>query len=335
VFVPEPDTYLSEVVTSVNRTRFALLDPIFYSLVANTTKLSDAAVRTGNVDVLSHVMRQGDLLPWGMSTYMAALECNRLEVLNFMLSRMKGDALSCQEQAKLLATAIQSGHLRMLQLLHERDLIFTWPMSSTEYEWFAHSDGVFKHGLAYAAELGRLDMVIWMEAHGCALTDEFFEGATYSGKIKIWSFGQRKGGEWRSEHWSLATRLGHVHVLEWAHTRVQPVNVSNHVQGACLEAANAGKIACLEWFRNKAVPLGSSLCYEAVMGEKLETLQWLRRHECAWDEAVVIPALDTNRFNMFSWSIENGCPSDREACRECALLCGDRQAFLTFLDSLG
>jgi len=81
---PERETHLSEVVTSVSRTQIALLDPDFGSLVSNSSKLSDAAARVGNVKVLQWIQSQGDLqASISTSTHVSALKCNQLDALNF------------------------------------------------------------------------------------------------------------------------------------------------------------------------------------------------------------------------------------------------------------
>ena len=83
----------------------------------------------------------------------------------------------------------------------------------------------------------------------------------------------------------------------------------------------------------KGVALGSSHCYYAAGGGHLEALQWLRSHGCAWDGQILEATIYINRLDIFRWSIGNGCPLHREACRELAVEY-ERTAFVELLDSL-
>jgi len=330
----ESDTYLSEIVMTVIRIRLALQDPDFRSLVHNTTKLSDAAARAGNMEVLPATMKPEEGLLWGISTSSAAFEANQLDMVKHLFKTKEASTFPRHGLPELLGAAIRSGHLNMVQWLLKRGLIIVVKPIFTGLQWRVMIGRRTLDGMAYAAELGHHDMVYWLKAQGCDVTDEFCSGAIKFGSVELVDFGIRNGGVWQQENWYTAAKLGRVHVLEWAHTNVQRINHSPFSKQVCREAAFGGSITCLEWFRIKGFALDYSHCHIAARCGHLEALQWLRRHKCAWDEDIVETALAHNRFELFCWCIENGCPYNHQACREAAVENEERIAFVTFLDSL-
>lgn len=156
--------------------------------------------------------------------------------------------------------AIFAGNLRFLQLLH--------PLVKG-----VKGDNIYTR---FAAELGRLHILIWL---------------------------RQQGYSWDETTCSSAALHGHLDVLKWARQEGCPWD-----EATCRNAALNGHLHILKWARESGCPWDLSTCSQASRNGNLDVLKWVRAQECPWDEWTMIQALLNGHLLCFYWAKEHGCP---------------------------
>ena len=100
----------------------------------------------------------------------------------------------------------------------------------------------------FAADLGDLDMLIWLRARGCP---------------------------WDAKTCSRAALGGHLAMLQWARENGCPWDA-----WTCSHAAALGRLAVLQWARENGCPWDARTCSRAAEYGHLDVLQWARENGC-------------------------------------------------------
>jgi hypothetical protein len=73
----------------------------------------------------------------------------------------------------------------------------------------------------------------------------------------------------------------------------------------CCQAAQGGRMAVLEWLRDRGCRWDALTCAGAALGGHLALLQRLRAEGCPWDRETYLHAANSE---VLQWALANGCP---------------------------
>lgn len=97
--------------------------------------------------------------------------------------------------------------------------------------------------------------------------------------------GQEAWGSAERTCYILATRGGHINVLNWLRQQQPPCHMDPYF---CREAAKYGQLEVLRWLRQQEPPCpwNAEACDLAACNGHIDVLRWLRQQEppCPWDE---------------------------------------------------
>ena len=102
-----------------------------------------------------------------------------------------------------------------------------------------------------AACNGRLEVLLWVRAHGCP---------------------------WDEHTCAWAAENGHLEVLQWARAHGCPWD-----KWTCAYAAKNGHLGVLQWARDEGCPWDKETCTAAAKNGHLEVLQWARANGCPFE----------------------------------------------------
>lgn len=106
-------------------------------------------------------------------------------------------------------------------------------------------------------------------------------------------------------------------LLTWA----LACGAAKNTGGAALAKASAstGRVDALEHvYRHTNCELKCELCESAARGGKLATLQWLREKNCPWNEDTAIEAVRGNHVHILTFLHSQGCPISHHAIDQAA-----------------
>jgi hypothetical protein len=176
-------------------------------------------------------------------------------------------------------SAVQGGHLKVLQYLHTNEL--TERTSSTcnramkcghfhVVRW-AHANGFrLKAGaLMYAA--GKCDTVAmaWVVARGRAWHPDVCSHAALFGKFENLVYARDNGCEWDARTTQYAAIRGHTAVFKYAHQHGCPLDA-----GVWAAAAYNGHLEILQYAHEVGCLSGDTICDNAARRGHLEVVQW-------------------------------------------------------------
>jgi hypothetical protein len=129
---------------------------------------------------------------------------------------------------------------------------------------------------AAAAGAGRLGVLEWLRAHGCALEGEAVVAAAHGGHLDVLEYlaGHipHLGGRGKEAILAAAAQ-GHTHVLPALHaSRGSPAHAP------CAAAAGGGHLKTLAWLRASGYPCGVSAIISSAAALQLEALLWVLEH---------------------------------------------------------
>lgn len=172
--------------------------------------------------------------------------------------------------------------------------------------------------IAIAFKHGHLDSTKWLIAHGAKVPATACAMAAAGGHLEMLMFARENGGAW-GDCMMEAARNGHLHLLEWAHSK----GASLH-SDICEEAAAGGHLCVLQWARSRNCPWKSPLVLiAAASAGHLSILEWCLENSAEWSSQVSSAAARNGHFPVVRWLSQNGCPLDEKMIFECAASHGD------------
>ncbi|AVK76689.1 Ankyrin repeat domain containing protein [Pandoravirus macleodensis] len=238
--------------------------------------LVPAAVH-GHLDVIKYAHENG--CPWHYGVCSAAEAYGQVDCLRYAHGAGCYWRGECDEAAG-------NGHTDVLRYAKEKGL------------------GRGEFACHYAAAGGHVDTLRYACENGwetCSATPTY---AARRGHLDVLKYVHESGGDWECDTVWGAASGGHIDCLDYLLKNGCP----GFDEGACDEAANAGRIATLQWLRAHGCPWGASVCAEAARGGHVDVLDWLRRNGCPWDRHTVRGAALRGHLNCLAYAIDNGCP---------------------------
>ena len=112
---------------------------------------------------------------------------------------------------------------------------------------------------AYAAQVGRIDVLEWCEDRGLPFTKACCEGAAYGGHLDALKWLKDRNVPWDADTCLFAANSGHTHLLEW-------LRDENNGYGVC--------------------PWDVRTSYYAAVNGHIQTLDWATDNGCACNSQV-------------------------------------------------
>jgi len=193
------------------------------------------------------------------------------------------------------------------------------------------------YATAAAAEIGDLQLLVYLHEEGFPMDEKTCDGACTSGSIECLRYAHEKGCTWKSEVQYLAARHGHLKCLKYVfdHDHVLDPHVCfeaaaaghldclqfGHVNGGSLKgtlsaASKYGHLDCLRYALenndNNAHPIGDNThpCVVACTGGHLNCLQLLLEFGVPYDKHTLGWAATSGHTLCMQLLHENGCPWD-------------------------
>jgi hypothetical protein len=167
-----------------------------------------------------------------------------------------------------------------------------------------------KHGVclfnsktcAAAAEGGHLDVLRWLVAEGCRMTESTCTAAARTGKLHVLQWARANRCKWSAATCNAAAAAGHLTLLQWAHE-----HGCKWDESACAAAAGGGHKEVLQWARSNGCQWDEQTCIAAAKGGHLHVLQWAREQGCGWSADTCNAAAKAGRMEVLQWARANGC----------------------------
>ena len=233
-----------------------------------------AAAAGGHVGLLQWLQQhQCQRAALDVSVCKAAAEAGHLAVLRwlrpYVLLRKRGCLTIVAGNAAgvskiIMVTAIQHGHLEIVQWLH------------------GHMDGKGPPCLHYAdfclaaAEYGQLDVLKWLGSQGRASGPAFITAAARNGHVATLQWMRSEYGDRYDELvFNVALQHGQLAPLQWL--RALGLRPSGDEGWCCLAAARAGHLDVLKWLRSQGHPWAKGVCLKiAEMQGHTAVAEWIR-----------------------------------------------------------
>ncbi|KAK9830714.1 hypothetical protein WJX74_003977 [Apatococcus lobatus] len=312
------------------------------------SQLMGIAAGNGHLDVLQHLRSGPNPAPWGNSCNRAVehTDClkwllesgcpcqdrtlrglagrGHLDTLQWIRAHPRAVVPSSSWNTTVIAAAVESSSLPLLQWLHEPPVSCPWDSSCTTaaawnsdlptLQWLRAQDPpcpLTSHAARAAAACGNLPMLQWLRAQGCPWDAMCCYGAADNGSIAML-------------HWARAQHVP----CPWNEMSTQA-------------AAGKPSLECLQWLRaqDPPCPWNTGACVAAASAD-FGVLKWLRAQDppCPWDAATAEQAAMYGNLPMLQWLHEQGCAIDGRAYLAAAFLWqeqGPHKPILQWLHGLG
>ncbi|AJF97552.1 ankyrin repeat protein [Pandoravirus inopinatum] len=247
------------------------------------------AARGGHLDVLQWALANGCPHEDRM-IYDVAARSGCIDVIEWVHTQgMRGST-------HLWEYAVRSGSLDMLK----------W-VDANNPDHCAHPGVAYYHreGIVCtaAARIGRIDMLEWARARGCAWTAKTCAAAAGAGHMDVLQRLRAQGCPWDESTCKAAARGGHYEVLWWARANGCPWDART-----CKFVAASGRLDVLQRLRADGCPWDAGACSLAAGGGHLDVLQWLRANGCPWDDDACPKAVRGGHLDTLVWLRAQGCP---------------------------
>nr|UDO47284.1 ankyrin repeat [Pandoravirus massiliensis] len=280
---------------------------------------SAAALPCGAVDMLAWLRGQvddGDIMaaaprpiPWDASATEAAAGAGNLDALMWL------DARQCPLDIRECAVAAAArGHLAILGWLRRRHETVS-SLGSSMPLWH---ESIY----AAAASCGRIDMLRWLDVEGCPRSPMAFVKAVRAGHVDVvrWlaATNGRVGPFIRppSKAAHAAAKRGDLHTLECLYVAGCE---DMHDQRLMATAASRGHVPVLAWLRTRVdppCPWSRHVAPRAIMGCHLDALDWLVRAGCIIDGKCFAPAALRNNIPLLAWLRRGDNDEDDDRARD-------------------
>jgi hypothetical protein len=184
----------------------------------------------------------------------------------------------------ILYIASQEGHLHILNWVKDNFTLKTPKSTYTgilDWELECSEEPILVERITdntsfseIAAEVGRLDVVMWLHSNGF---------------------------DWDFKTCRNAALNGHFDLLKWARVNGCPWN-----EPCCAAAAAIGHLEMLKWLRENGCPWGSLTCANAAENGNLETLKWAIDNGCPWDKNIFVKAFNKGHMDIVDWGKSQG-----------------------------
>lgn len=160
-----------------------------------------------------------------------------------------------------------------------------------------------------AIETENTSMIKWLKGYLSQDNELICAWAAQLGKLEILKWLRANGFPWDGETIGRAAEGGYLEIIKWAYDNGSPMNEITFKL-----AVNGGRLKILEWLKAHDCPWDATSTTKAARRGNLEVLKWLRANKCPWDENIYIKAAKKGHLDIIQWAWENGCPRNELAC---------------------
>jgi hypothetical protein len=257
-----------------------------------TGDLMSAAAKSGVVDVVQYLQGLGIADGYGASS---AVQYGHLPMLQLLYRR------GCACEDHLGGFAAERGDLVMLQWLRANEC--PWGSSATSYS--------FAEVAIHAAKGHSMEVFLWLQQQGNVFTEPIMSRAASHGAEAIVKWLHAHGCPWSDEVLRSAAYCPNIGLLKWLHQADCPVDwqvAFVHYNDVYWCAAAGGSIECLEYCaaQHRAVWSAADLTVmlaAAGSHQRLETAKWLHQRGAEWPPVLCDYTTDDSGIPL-KWGVE-------------------------------
>eukprot|EP00953_Heterococcus_sp_UTEX-ZZ885_P009893 5794-Heterococcus_DN1.PRE.1 len=240
----------------------------------------------------------------------------------------------CLFNSRTCERAAASAHVSLLQYLHDEGCEWTERVCASAAD-VATLKWLHEHFCPWndwsicgdAAEVGSIEMLVYLKQQGCEYSDDTMHGAARRGQLAVCQYLVAEQCPSDIQATDAALRGGHFKIVRLLHQNGCPWNPEN----VCYCAARLGSIEMLQYLQQQGFVFDvTTMC---IAADHLLVLQYLHAEQCPWDERVCRSAAGHGHVDTLRWLHEQGCPWDIQEVRCAAASSGDLPVISYVMDA--
>jgi hypothetical protein len=160
------------------------------------------------------------------------------------------------------------------------------------------------------AESGDIEMMRWIQEHGCDVTIAIPRVAARKGDLNMLAFLMSEQCEFDTSICTTATLHGHLPVLKWAVEHGLPIDYDDILQTAASNGCASILQFAVEQFQQLSSDQQTELLNFAGVSGEIESASWLREHGAAWP-AILKHENRCWKTSTMLWAKQQGCTSPK------------------------